>query len=252
MISKNQLKELCGYRKQKQCDEEGVFVVEGVKMCEEALASGFHIRAIAATSDWLECHGTTTSDAVYEVSDAALERLSGMTTPNKVWMLLCRPKEKKGDRRVTLEEGLVLALDRLQDPGNMGSIIRTADWYGVRHIFCSPDTVCCYNPKAVQASMGGLLRTRLHYTPLVPLLDEFLRNGHRVLGAMLDGEDVKRVATRDGEKPPVLVIGNESRGISPEVASRVSHRIVIPNRGGTAESLNASIAAAVLMDNLLR
>lgn len=249
MISKNQLKELCGYRKQRQCDEEGVFVVEGVKMCDEALVSGLPIVAIAATANWLQSHGHAKAGTVHELSETELERLSGMTTPNQVWMLLQRPTECEWD--VHPQEGLVLALDRLQDPGNLGSVIRTADWYGVRHILCSPDSVSCYNPKVVQATMGSLLRTHLRYVPLAEALGDYAQNGHPVLGAMLNGVDIRHTSF-NGDKFPVLVIGNESRGISPEVASIITHRIAITNRGGTAESLNAGIAAAILMDNLLK
>ena len=249
MISKNQLKELCRYRQQKQCDEEQVFVVEGVKMCDEVLAAHWPVLAIAATADWLDTHRSATAEVVHEVSEADLQRLSGMVTPNQVWMLLRRPPRQEWDG--DSKGGLVLALDRIQNPGNLGTLLRTADWYGVRNILCSPDTVNCYNPKVVQASMGSLLRTRLFYAPLAPMLQEHGRAGHPVLGAMLNGEDIRQMPPFR-QATPLLLIGNESRGLSPELSATVTHRVTIPNRGGTAESLNASVAAAILMDNLLR
>ena len=150
MISKNKLKELSVYKQQKHCKEAGVFVVEGVKMCHEAMAAKAPIRVVCATKLWLEQHPNLPINAeVYEVEQDSLSRLSHMTTPNEVWMLVERdlPAIPEG-------QPLALALDRLQDPGNLGTIIRTADWFGVRHIVCSPDSVSCFNPKVVQSTMG--------------------------------------------------------------------------------------------------
>ena len=247
MISKAKLKELAVYKQQKACEEESVFVVEGVKMCDEVLAAKCPIRVICATNWWLSQHDILPPDTeVIEVDDAALERLSSLRTPNEVWMLLPRPSV-----HLPQKGGLVLAIDHLQDPGNMGTIIRTADWFGVRHIVCSEGTVSCFNPKVVQATMGGLFRTEVIYTSLPDYLQSC---GMTVYGAMLDGENIW------GESQPlplptegaVLVIGNESRGITPEVRQCVTRRVTIPNLGGTAESLNASVACAILLAELCR
>ena len=258
MISKTKLKELTGYKQQKRCSEEGVFVVEGVKMCAEVLAAKCAVKYICATNSWLSKQASLPTGAeVYEVDREGLERLSGMKTPNEVWMLLPRllsPLQATEAMHPQVEpmpdSRLILALDRIQDPGNLGTIIRTADWFGVRHIVCSPDTVSCYNPKVVQSSMGSLLRTHMDYRPL----DEWLaRCGRPVYGALLDGDDLW-----EGTPVPlpaegaVLVIGNESTGIRPEVRQHVSHRVKIPNLGGTAESLNAAVACAILTAELLR
>ena len=260
-LSKNQLKALAAYRIQKRCDEEGVFVVEGEKMCHEALASDHKILAICATADYLATTpNANIADNVYEVSSEQLERLSSLRTPNKVWMLVER-KAESGERRAEsgkrkaesglrggsfdLSEGrLVLALDGLQDPGNMGTIMRTADWYGIRHIVCSHDTVSVYNPKVVQATMGAIFRTRVEYVDLAEWIDEANKKGIATYGAMLDGTDY-RSATLQG--PAVLVVGNEGRGISAPVAARLHQRLTIPNVGGTCESLNAAVATAILV-----
>ena len=254
MISKNRLKELAAYRQQKRCDEDGVFVVEGPKMATEAMASGFAVRTICATSEWSGMPSArpttengergTENGEFYEVSQTELERLSNMKSPNQVWMLVERPVEN-GERRV--ENGkLVLALDKLQDPGNMGTIMRTADWYGIRHIVCSKDTVSCYNPKVVQASMGAVFRTRVEYVDL----PQWLKGcGMPVFGASLHGKDISTFNFQLST-PRVLLIGNESRGISPEAMAAVTHPVLIPNIGGTAESLNASVAAGILIDRL--
>ena len=247
MISKNKLKELAAYRQQRRCDEEAVFVVEGPKLCAEALASGFAIRAVCATEEWIAESGLrrVKSGEFYEVSQAELERLSNMKTPNQVWMLVER-KVERGKRKV--ENGkLVLALDKIQDPGNMGTIMRTADWYGIRHIVCSHDTVSCYNPKVVQASMGAVFRTKVDYVDLPQWLAGC---GMQVFGASLQGQplaDNRSLLTTEA----VLLIGNESRGISPEAMEHVTNPVLIPNIGGTAESLNASVAAAILIDRLI-
>jgi len=292
-LSKNQLKALAAYRIQKRCDEEGVFVVEGEKMCHEALASEHRILVICATADYLATTpNTNIADNVYEVSSEQLERLSSLRTPNKVWMLVER-KAENGERRAEsgkrkaesgwrggcsdivetdlqdlqdlarhasrrttgtengerrTENGelgrLVLALDGLQDPGNMGTIMRTADWYGIRHIVCSRDTVSVYNPKVVQATMGAIFRTRVEYVDLAEWIDEVNKKGIATYGAMLDGTDY-RSATLQG--PAVLVVGNEGRGISAPVAARLRQRLTIPNVGGTCESLNAAVATAILV-----
>ena len=244
-LSKNQLKALAAYRIQKRCDDEGVFVVEGEKMCHEALASEHKIIVICATADYLATmSNATVADEVYEVSPEQLERLSNMRTPQKVWMLIERKAESgwRGNCFDFNEGGLVLALDGLQDPGNMGTIMRTADWYGIRHIVCSRDTVSCYNPKVVQATMGAIFRTCVEYVDLASWLEN--TQTATVYGAMLDGRDY-RTATL--QHPAVLVVGNEGRGISAPVAARLHQRLTIPNIGGTCESLNAAVATAILV-----
>jgi len=244
MISKSKLKELAAYRLQKRCDEEGVFVVEGPKMASEALASGFVIKTVCATCEWLATgDGGSTTAEVYEVSQTDLERLSNMKSPNQVWMLLERPSEiPSQDSRLTL------ALDRIQDPGNMGTLMRTADWFGIRHLVCSRDTVSCYNPKVIQASMGAVFRTRVDYVELPGWLANC---GMPVYGASLQGKPLSSFEFQPSV-PRVLLIGNESRGISPEAMKGVTHPVLIPNLGGTAESLNASVAAGILMYSLIK
>ena len=247
MISKIKLKELAAYRLQKRCDEEAVFVVEGPKMAAEAIASGASIRTVCATREWMLANGEwrMASGEFYEVSQTELERLSGQKNPNQIWMLVERRMEN-GKQRA--EDGkLVLALDHIQDPGNMGTLMRTADWFGVRHIVCSHDTVGCFNPKVVQATMGAIFRTWVEYVDLPQWLASC---GMPVYGASLHGEPLK--ADNKLHRQGVLLIGNESRGISPEAMAAVTHPVLIPNLGGTAESLNASVAAGILIYELMR
>lgn len=240
MISKNKLKELAAYRLQKRCDEEAVFIVEGPKMAAEAMASGFAVRVLCATAEWLSAHpGSTGTAETFEVSQAELERLSNFKAPNQVWMLVERPA---GSPHSTLHSRLTLALDRIQDPGNLGTMLRTADWFGVRHVVCSRDTASCYNPKVVQATMGAIFRTKVDYVDLPGWLATC---GMPVYGASLNGNPISAPPC---STPAVLLVGNESRGISPEAMEHVSHPVLIPNRGGTAESLNAAVAAGILMN----
>ena len=242
MISKNKLKELAAYRLQKRCDEEAVFVVEGPKMAAEAMASGFVVRVLCATAEWMSAHPDSTGAAeTFEVSQAELERLSNFKAPNQVWMLVERPDDSQFS---ILNSQLILALDRLQDPGNLGTMLRTADWFGVRHVVCSRDTASCYNPKVVQATMGAIFRTKVDYVDLPQWLASC---GMPVYGASLQGEQLSTV-DRQPSTPKVLLVGNESRGISPEVMEHVTHPVLIPNRGGTAESLNAAVATGILMN----
>lgn len=241
MISKNQLKNLSAYRHQKFCDQEGLFVVEGVKMVDEALAANVAVRTLCATSEWIATHPGL--DAI-EVSADDLSRLSGLKTPNQVWALCGRDSLRPV---CAAASPVVLALDHVQDPGNLGTIIRTADWFGIRRIVCSPDTVSCFNPKVVQSTMGALFRTEILYADLPQWLAEC---GLPVCGALLHGDDVYHTELpADGA---VLVMGNESKGISPEVEAFVTRRLLIPNLGGSCESLNVGIAAGILMSEFAR
>lgn len=245
MISKSKLKDLCAFRLQKNCDEQSVYVAEGTKMAHEAAASDATLRICCATSKWLAENEAVAArfEQIFEVSEADLERLSLQKTPCGVWMLIDRETQHPVDPKAPL----VLALDRLQDPGNLGTIMRTADWFGVRNIVCSSDSVSNYNPKAVQASMGAVLRTSVTY--VADLAAWLGTSGRAVCGADLDGTPVFGAQL---PRPAALVIGNESRGLSPEVRGALTHRLTIPNVGGTAESLNASVAAAIICAEFFR
>lgn len=240
MLSKRQLKELRYYRQSKYCKEAGLFVVEGEKMAAEALASGWRIHAVCATDSWMATHRQpATIEQWHTVGAGELEMLSLMRSPNAVWMLVER---QEADTAALQSINATLVLDRLQDPGNMGTLIRTADWFGIRHIVCSNDSVDCFNPKVVQSTMGGIFRTKVTYTDITEWLTHC---GTPVYGAVLGGEPVG--ATTKLSRPCALVIGNESQGISPAVAACLTQRLTIPNIGGSAESLNAASAAAILM-----
>ena len=241
-LSNNKIKSLAAYRQQKNCEADGVFVVEGIKMCNEAIREGWKIRTVCVTEDALGSIGEKLkATEIFVATQSQMERLSSMRSPQGVWMVVERKAESR-ERRA--ENGLVLALDGIQDPGNMGTILRTCDWFGVREVLCSEDTVSCYNPKVVQATMGAIFRTRVTYCNLAERLTSLAEQGYTIFGAMLEGEDAFAAKK---ECPCVLVIGNEGHGISLEVAAVVDRRLTIPNIGGTCESLNAAVATAILM-----
>jgi TrmH family RNA methyltransferase len=224
----------------KNRDTERLFVVEGEKMTDELRQSGFAIRKIVAVKPL----PYAIPGALPEYVDTkTMQRLSLLKTPTPVLAVVeqpARPPFPAIDRNE-----LLLALDNVQDPGNVGTIIRTADWFGIRHVVCSPGTADCYSPKVVQATMGAIFRVNSYYTPL----PAFLRQAKRhtiVYGASLDGENLYTKPLTVGG---IIVIGNEGNGISPDVAAEVSSRLLIPSfpeGSGRSESLNAAVSAAIV------
>jgi len=243
MLSKNRISQIRKLHAKKFRDEEGLFLVEGYKCVEMLCASDFVVEEIFATENairdnenWLKNKGTTT------ITAEEMSRISTMQTPPELLAIAQQRTNLPGipaDQRV-------LALDHISDPGNLGTIIRTADWFGIQHIVCSSDCVELYNPKTIQATMGSFAHVYVHKRPLATFLRE--ESAHRrVLGTFLNGEDIRALDFRPSD---IVVIGNESNGISDEVAQTVTQRITIPSSAqgrDTAESLNAAIAAAVVM-----
>ena len=250
-ISKNQIKHVSSLKQIKFRKEFNEFVVEGEKIVGELLENDFDIVSIFGVEDWLftnEVNLKSNNIECFKVSPKELERISSLKTPNKVLAIAKTPdislpqKEDFND--------LILVLDKIQDPGNIGTIIRTADWFGIKHIICSEDTVDVYNPKVTQSTMGSFLRIKTHYTNLENFFKKDIQKDINIYGALLDGENVY-----DHKFPGkgILIIGNESKGISDTVAQFVTHRISIPeHKNSKAESLNASVAAAILMNEFRR
>ena len=242
MLSKNRISQIRKLHSKKFRDEEGLFLVEGYKSVEMLCGSGFEVEEFFATENairenasWLNNKEITT------VTAEEMSRISTMQTPPE---LLAIAQQRTNLPEIPKNQP-VLALDHISDPGNLGTIIRTADWFGIQHIVCSPDCVELYNPKTIQATMGSFAHIYVYKCPLAA----FLRNEsahRRILGTFLNGEDIR---TLDFQPSDIVVIGNESNGISDEVAQVVTQRITIPSAAQgreTAESLNA-IAAAVVM-----
>ncbi len=231
---------------------EGLFVAEGAKLVGEIAASGMRLRKVYATEAAFTAEaafttGTPASAAlpvVETVSAKEMERMSHLKTPTGVLALV----EIPGHGLPTPGQGLVLALDGVQDPGNLGTIIRTADWFGIGDVVCSPLSADCFNPKVVQATMGAITRVRVHYTDL----EEWLTGADcPVYGTFLEGADIYRTDLTPGG---VIVMGSEGRGISPVIAALVTHKLFIPPfaAGATSESLNVAVATAIICSEFRR
>jgi len=244
MLSKNTIKHLQSLKQNKFRDEFQQFVAEGDKLVTELLSGYFKIIEIFALKEWLTTHKVANHIAVTEVSTSELERISGLTTPNMVVALLEIPQAKNIDTAIF--EKLLLVLDEIKDPGNLGTIIRIADWFGISSIICSNHTVDVYNPKVVQATMGSIARVNVLYAELKTLL-ETLPKDIPVYGTLLNGENIY---TQELSKNGIVLIGNESKGISDELLPFITQKLLIPsyteNSGNKAESLNASVATAIV------
>ncbi len=245
-ISNNEMKRVKALQQKKFRDEEGLFLVEGEKMVEEALASGFAVREVYRKAD---------------IGEEAMKRISALASPSPVLAVVEKPGnvyvENPGELAgLWADGGLFLALDTIRDPGNLGTILRIADWFGVKAVFAEKDTVDVFNPKVVQATMGAIFRVKLHYVDLKAVSRLVLDAGGSIFGTFLDGENMymKELETGDG-KPAVIVIGNESDGISEGMAELVSDRLYIPPYPADdagSESLNAAIATAITVAEFRR
>lgn len=238
-MTSNEIKQVKSLSQKKFRDESGLFVVEGEKMVSEAVKSGFEIVKIYRTE---------------EIGEDIMGRISQLSSPSPVLAVVRQRHTKNEGSRIS--PGLYLALDSIRDPGNLGTIIRIADWFGIKSVVASPDTVELYNPKVVQATMGAIFRVDIQYRDLMDFLPEVLASDGDIYGTFLDGENMyeKQLETGD-ENPSVIVIGNEANGISDEVASLVTESLFIPpfppDESGS-ESLNAAVATAITVAEFRR
>jgi TrmH family RNA methyltransferase len=238
MLSKNELKYIQSLCQKKQRAQEGLFLAEGPKLAMELLRSDYRVEKLYATAEWLaENPVDVESIAVTEIE---LAKMSTLQTPNEV-MVMCRQKKDLGEP--VFKNNLSIVLDGLQDPGNLGTIIRIADWFGIKQIIASDDTVEFYNPKVIQSTMGSFIRVKCWYTHLPEILSHV---EIPIYGALLKGQSVNQVGTL---KEGLLVIGNESKGIRESVLSLITNAVTIP-RIGQAESLNAAVATGILLSHL--
>jgi len=245
MISNKWLKLIKSLHLKKYRKAEQLFFVEGEKAVLEVLASNWQVSALFATEQFLQKYQMAAVKAalVQQCSSDELVK-AGTFSSNDAALAVVQIPAATGFS--THLSGWLLVLDQINDPGNLGTIIRIADWYGIKHIVCSPDTADCYNPKVIAAAKGSFLRVQLHYQPLQPLL---AHSKLPVYGAYLGGESVHHLKLI--QSGGFIVLGNEANGISAELEDTISRKITIP-AFGQAESLNVGIAAAVICDNLLR
>lgn len=239
MVTKNEIKQVASLRQQKFRKELGLFVVEGRKMTEELLHSNFNMEALYATET---CHELFPQAVT--VSEIQMAQMSGQDTPPGILAVVNIPET----RQLSPSPRFILALDGIANPGNMGTLIRTAEWFGIHDIVCSPDCVEVWNPKVIQATMGSIFRINVLETDLTQFLSQQQRQGKAIYGALLEGENLFEMKdVEDG----VIIIGSESHGIRNEVLSCITHPITIPRVDmSQTESLNASVAGAIIMAQL--
>jgi TrmH family RNA methyltransferase len=247
MLSKNQLKYIQSLHQKKHRQQQGAFLVEGAKSVQEVLQSDFQIELVVATEVFYKenAHLTDHQRTPVEIASVTDLERAGTLESNNAALAVVRTKE---NRPLLAEPGeIALILDDIRDPGNLGTILRIADWYGVRKILCSETTADVYNPKVISASKGSFTRVQWWYGDIKQVLSQ-TAGQLAVYGAFLDGDEVHTLAFG---KSGYLVMGNESNGIRPELAPFITQRVTIP-RYGDAESLNVGIATAVLLDNIRR
>ena len=245
-ISNNEIKRVKALQQKKFRDESGLFIVEGEKMVQEALDSPFDVENVYRKDD---------------IGADAMSRISALSSPSPVLAVVKKPADSIIDDIAVLQPliskgGLFLALDAIRDPGNLGTILRIADWFGIEAVFASKDTVDVFNPKVVQSTMGAIFRVKLHYVDL-PVLFERLRSiDGKIFGTFLDGKNMyERELDTGADAPSVIVIGNEANGISNEVEALVSDRLYIPpypQDSPGSESLNAAVATAITVAEFRR
>ena len=242
MISNNEIKRIRSLQQKKFRDESGLFVVEGEKMVQEALASSFEVEAVYRRD---------------EIGEDAMKKISSLANTSPALAVVRKPADIYDFIADTpFTRGLFIGLDTIRDPGNLGTILRIADWFGIDAVFASKDTVDVFNPKVVQATMGAIFRVKLHYVDLKEVSRMILGSGGKVYGTFLDGGNIYSRELDNGSDSPVMIVtGNESEGISEGIRELVSDKLYIPPYPAGdpgSESLNAAVATAITVAEFRR
>jgi TrmH family RNA methyltransferase len=251
MLSKSKIKLIHSLNRKKDRDESGFFLVEGIKMVEEAFRSNFKIELLVCSTKFADQHPEIQFRVkeIIESDSESIQKASLLQNPQDVLAVVSQTPNIRPELNLPVE--LVLALDFIQDPGNLGTILRVADWFGIQTVICSENTVDVYNPKVVQASMGAIFRVKTWYTSLEDFIGQTAKDQIPVYGTFMEGQNIysEKLAGNG-----VIVLGNEGNGISPEVAKLVSHKVCIPSfsTGKGSESLNVAIAAAICCSEFRR
>ena len=237
MLSKNQLKLIKSLALKKYRAQHGLFTVEGIKGIREFLNSDYKLHHLFSTKDIFDTESHTL------ISDVDLKKISNLKSPNTALAIFEIP-----DSRPIQTESLIVALDNVRDPGNLGTIIRLCDWFGIEDLVCNLETVDCYNPKVVQSTMGSLTRVNVSYLDLKAFVNQ---NTIKSYGTFMDGENIYQKALSD---TGIIVLGNEANGISEDLGEMLSERIAIPRFGETkeTESLNVATATAIILSEFKR
>jgi RNA methyltransferase, TrmH family len=243
MLSKPKVKYIQTLGQKKFRQAERLFIAEGPKIVEELLlAAKANVAAVYAIPEWIATNKKLLLQTeVHEITEIDLEKISQLSTPNQV-LAVIKQFDKSGEVQTTGK--IILALDNIQDPGNLGTIIRIADWFGITQIVCSNDSADMYNPKVVQSTMGSIARVSIHYTNLADWLQK--QDDIKIYATALAGKDI---TTMEKIMEGIIVMGNESKGISAEIMELATIKITIPQKG-KAESLNAAVAAGIILSHL--
>jgi|SRR5690606_27896196 len=245
MLSKAQISLITSLQHKKFRKQHGLFIVEGVKSVIEFLGSDYQIHSLYTTAEARTKMGNLPQKIkCIDVSTSEFQKISGLTSPQGVLALVHLPASETFDWDLLRQQHNLL-LDDVQDPGNLGTIIRTAEWFGIHHIICSIGTVDAFNPKVVQATMGSLARVKIYYTPLSDFINQ---SKMATFGALLDGSSIYET---DFGKAGLIIMGNEGNGISREIIEKIDHAVTIP-RVGHAESLNVAVATTVFCSEITR
>lgn len=245
MLSKSQISFIKSLHQKKYRKENGIFIIEGIKSITEFIQSSYQVQSIYFLPQYQSLLPKLPANIkLFEVNNAELDKISTLQAPQGILALVQIPKKPVLDTRI-LQNTFSLILDGIQDPGNLGTIIRTADWFGFKHVICSASTVEVYNPKTAQATMGSLSRVNVFYADLQQLLST---TKLPVFGAVLNGNSIYKT---DWGKEGLVILGNEGQGISPEILGLITNPVTIP-RIGEAESLNVAVSAAILCADISR
>tara|TARA_B110000003_G_scaffold108697_1_gene111222 strand:+ start:715 stop:1425 length:711 start_codon:yes stop_codon:yes gene_type:complete len=231
VITKNQIKFIKSLSLKKNRIKEQLFIAEGEKVVSELLKSDFEIKNIYATKEW-----KVNNDNITKISKAELQRISNLKSTNKVLAVV-----RFSNHKIIKYDGITLVLDEINDPGNLGTIIRICDWFGVKQIICSKNTVDIFNPKVVQSAMGSAFRVKVNYIDLENYLSKI---NTPIYGTFMDGKNLKEVKLA---KSAHLVMGNEANGISNQINKLITDKVAIKNIGKSAESLNVAVATSILL-----
>ena len=251
-LSKNKIKYFNSLNLKKNRDNEQVFIAEGVKLVGDLLPY-FRAKCIVATDEWLASNKVVECDEIIGVESLEeMKKITLLSTPSPVFVVFYRPQYQFHIDELLQKQELILALDAVQDPGNLGTIIRIADWFGIKNIICSQGTVDVYNTKTIQSTMGALARVKVHYVNLKAVLDICRQNNFSIYGTFLDGNSIYNAElTNYG----VIVMGNEGNGISEDIEDLVSDKLLIPSypaNAATSESLNVAVATAIVCSEFRR
>jgi TrmH family RNA methyltransferase len=253
MLSKNKISFIISLQKKKIREEYKLYVIEGDKIVREFILAGIPVKSLIAKPEFINSLPEEAMENISEtesVSYDELKKISGLKTPHNALAVVCMPDSELNTDGFL--DSLCLALDCIQDPGNFGTIIRAAAWFGIRNIVCSEDCVDVYNPKVIQSSMGAIIHVKVVYTNLKMLLGEARENSVPVFGALLDGESIYDHTL---SKKGVILLGNESKGISDDLIPLINNRIMIPRFSEPSpgiDSLNVGMAASVILSEFAR